>query len=164
MFSALRQNSILYILDKKGTPTLRKAQVSSVTAPHPKGQGFYGNPLDMVVDITLSSNGIQETLKNMPSSLSLANDGNVIIAETPEALSQEVSSLLNASRQVIESVPYHEKAVASYGEMLKELNPQYAKEKQQEEKISSLEQSIGNLQASIGDMKQLLAQALNKTN
>lgn len=53
MFSALRQNSIIYILDKKDTPTLRKGTVLSVTAPKAKTQGFYSNPLDMVVDINI---------------------------------------------------------------------------------------------------------------
>jgi len=63
----------------------------------------------------------------------------------------------------VESIPYHEKAIITYEAMLRELNPQFAREKEQEEKISALETKIGGIETSIGDMKQMLAQALNKT-
>jgi len=163
MFSALRQNSTVYILDKKGTPLLRKGQVVSVTAPKPKTSGFYSNPMDMVVDIDVKAGDTQEVFKNLPANLSMANDGNVVISETREAMSSEVESMLGVSRQAVESVPYHERAITVYEAMLKELNPQFAKEKLQEEKISALETKIGGIEASIGDMKQMLAQALDRT-
>lgn len=70
--------------------------------------------------------------------------------------------MLSASRQVVESVPYHNKVVEACDGMLKELSPQFAKEKRQEEKISVLEEKIGGIEASIGDMKQMLTQALGK--
>lgn len=162
MFSALRQNSTVYILDKKGTPSLRRGQVVSVTAPRSKTNGFYSNPMDMVVDINVRTDGTQETFKNLPASLSMVNDGNVVISETREAMSSEVESMLGVSRQVMESVPYHEKAITVYEVMLRELSPQFAKEKMQEEKISALETKIGGIETSIGDMKQMLTQALNK--
>lgn len=163
MFSALRQNSIVYILDKKDIPSLRKGQVISVTAPKPKTSDFYSNPMDMVVDINVKVGDGQETFKNLPANLCMVNDGNIVISETREAMSSEVESMLGVSRQVIESVPYHESAITNYEAMLKELNPQFAKEKLQEEKITALETKIGGIETSIGDMKQMLAQALNKT-
>jgi len=160
MFSALRQNSVVYILDKKDAPTLRKAQVVSVTAPKARTQGFYSNPLDMVVDITVKNGGSQETLLNIPASLSVANDGNMVLSETREAMCSEVESMLAISRQAVDSVPYHNRVIASCDSMLKELSPQFAKEKRQEEKISALEEKIGGIETSIGDMKQMLTQAL----
>lgn len=163
MFSALRQNNLVYILDKRDTPILKKGQVISVTAPRPKVNGFYTNPTDMVVDINVKVSDIQETFKNIPANLSIANDGNITISETREAMSSEVEGMLNTSKQVIDSISYHQKAVEVYEKMLKELNPQYAKAKLQEEKISNLETKIGSIETSIGDMKQMLSQALNKT-
>lgn len=157
MFSALRQNSVVYILDKKDTPVLKKGTVVSVTAPRAKTQGFYSNPLDMVVDINVNVDSTQETLKNIPANLSIASDGTMAISETREAMCAEVESMLTISKQVIESVPYHNKVIESCDGMLKELNPQFAKERQQEEKISALETKIGGIETSIGDMKQMLA-------
>jgi len=157
MFSALRQNCLVYILDKKDTPILRKGTVLSVTAPRAKAQGLYSNPLDMVVDINIKVSDTQETLKNIPANLSIANDGTMVISETREAMCSEVESMLASSRQMMESVPYHKKVIETCDDMLKELNPQFAKEKQQEEKISALEAKIGGIETSIGDMKQMLA-------
>lgn len=162
MFSALRQGNTVYILDKNDTPSLRKGQVVSVTAPKPKTSGFYNNPMDMVVDINVKTDGGQEVFKNIPANLAMANDGNVIISETREAMSSEVESMLSVSRQVVESIPYHEKAITTYEAMLTELNPQFAKDRMQEEKINTLETKIGGIETSIDDMKQMLAQVLNK--
>lgn len=129
MFSALRQNSIVYILNKQDTPVLKKGIVVSVTAPKARTQGFYSNPLDMVVDINIKVNDTQETLKNIPANLSIANDGNMVVSETREAMSSEVDSMLSMSKQVLDSVPYHNRVIKACDEMLKELNPQFAKEK-----------------------------------
>lgn len=163
MFSALRQNSLIYILDKNEVPSLKKGQVLSVTAPRPKVNGFYNNPMDMVVDINVEISNIQQVFKNIPANLNVVSDGNITLSETREAMSSEIEAMLSSSRQILDSVNYHQKAINAYETMLKELNPQYAKEKLQEEKISALETKIGGIETSIGDMKQMLSQALNKT-
>lgn len=162
MFSALRPNNILYVLNKKDSPTLRKMQVVSVSAPMPKVQGMYSNPMDTTVDITVKDSNGQEVFKNIPSSLGTANDGTIILTETKEAMCSEVEAMITVSRQIIDSVPYHKNILEKGDELLKELNPQFAKEKEQEAKISALETKIGGIESSIGDMKQMLAQALNK--
>lgn len=81
----------------------------------------------------------------------------MVISETKEAMSAEVESMMAISRQVLDSVPYHEKVMEVGDGMLKELNPQFAKERQQEEKISALESKMGGIETSIEDMKQMLA-------
>lgn len=160
MFSALRQNSILYVLNKQDV-TLSKVQVVSVTAPKPKVNTLYSNPLDTYVDIVVKQNEVQQEYKNLPSNLSLIVDGNLVISETKEGMNAEVEALLTVSKQTLESVPYHQKVVTLCDDILKELNPQFAKEKAQEEKITSLEHKIGGIEASLGDMKQMLSQALH---
>jgi hypothetical protein len=42
---------------------------------------------------------------------------------------QEVDTMLRTSKQIIDSVPYHEKVIGSCEVMLKELNPQFAQQK-----------------------------------
>jgi hypothetical protein len=77
-------------------------------------------------------------------------------------MSAEVEGLLRTSRQIIESVPYHEKVILSCDEMLRELNPQFAKEKEQEEKIGMLEEKMGNIEGTLNDMMGMLSKALGK--
>jgi hypothetical protein len=46
--------------------------------------------------------------------------------------------------------------------MLRELNPQFAKEKEQEEKIGMLEEKMGNIEGTLNDMMGMLSKALGK--
>ena len=79
-----------------------------------------------------------------------------------EAMSAEVESLLRISRQVLESIPYHEKVLVSCDSILRELNPSFAKEKEQEEKIGALEERMGNIDDKLNKMFDLLSDTLEQ--
>ena len=161
MFSTLRQNSPIYILDKKGSPVLKKGIIESVSPQRSKSGSFYGQPLDMVVDIVVNVDSSKEEFKNIPASLSIANDGNLVISESKETMSTEVDSMLSISKQILESVDYHQEVIEKCEQILKDLNPQFAKDKLQEEKINSLEERIGGVENTLGDIKDMLSKALN---
>jgi ribosome-associated translation inhibitor RaiA len=167
MFSTLRQGSIFYILDKSGEcPTLKLGQVAGVSQPTPK----YGNSflpqqqIDSVVDVLVKVGDEELKFEKLPSNLSIANFGQngVVVAESKEAMNAEVEAMLRSSRQIIESVPYHQNVVSACDGMLRELDPQFAKEKEQEEKIGALEQKISGMEDKLSDIRNMLANALNR--
>ena len=162
MFSTLRQNSPIYVLDKKDSPVLKKGIIETVSPQRSRTGSFYGQPMDMVVDIRINIDGISQEFKNIPASLSIANDGNIVISETKEAMSTEVDSMLSISKQILESVDYHQEVIKKCEQILKDLNPQFAKDKLQEEKINSLEERMGGVEDTLGDIKDMLSKALNK--
>ena len=162
MFSTLRQNSPIYILDKKGSPVLKKGIIETVSPQRSRTGSFYGQPMDMIVDIRVNIDGTSQEFKNIPASLSIANDGNIVISETKEAMSTEVDSMLSISKQILESVDYHKDVIEKCEQILKDLNPQFAKDKLQEEKINSLESRIGGVENTLGDIKDMLSKVLNK--
>ena len=162
MFSTLRQNSPIYILDKKGSPVLKKGIIETVSPQRSRTGSFYGQPMDMIVDIRVNIDGTSQEFKNIPANLSIANDGNIVISETKEAMSTEVDSMLSISKQILESVDYHKDVIEKCEQILKDLNPQFAKDKFQEEKINSLESRIGGVENTLGDIKDMLSKVLNK--
>lgn len=146
MFSALRQGSLLYILDKS-TPSLKIGQVTSVSQPINQ-YGTYGLT-QSTVDITAKVEDKSQEFKQVPSNLITATFGNVMIGETKESIAQEVESMIKLSQSVLDSVEMHKQSLASCEEILKELNPQYAKQKDQEEKIINLENKLGGIESKI---------------
>ena len=162
MFSTLRQNSPIYILDKKGSPVLKKGIIETVSPQRSRTGSFYGQPMDMIVDIRVNIDGTSQEFKNIPANLSIANDGNIVISETKEAMSTEVDSMLSISKQILESVDYHKDVIEKCEQILKDLNPQFAKDKLQEEKINSLESRIGGVENTLSDIKDMLSKVLNK--
>ena len=169
MFSGLRTNSLFYILEKGEKPVLKVGQVSSVSNPSPKyGQypttPMFGQQMETVVDISVKVGDETMDFKQLPSNLSIANLGqNVVVSENKEAMNAEVEAMLRNSRGILESVPYHESVIASCDIILRELNPQLAKEKAQEEKIVGLEDQMGKLSAALTSIQGMLAQALNSS-
>jgi hypothetical protein len=47
--------------------------------------------------------------------------------------------------------------------MLRELNPSFKKEKEQEEKIGLLEQKMSGMEGTLTDIREMLSLALNKS-
>lgn len=169
MFSGLRTNSLFYILKKGEKPVLKVGQVSSVSNPSPKyGQypttPMFGQQMETVVDVSVKVGDETMEFKQLPSNLSIANLGqNVVVSENKDAMNAEVEAMLRNSRGILESVSYHESVIASCDSILRELNPQLAKEKAQEEKIVGLEDQMGKLSIALSSIQEMLAQVLNSS-
>lgn len=157
MFGGLRQGSLLYVLDKGANGAkLRVAQVESVSNPAPR-YGQFGSAADMVVDVKARAGEEPLEFKQLSSGMGIANSGNLVVSDSREVMSAEVDALMRTSRQVIESVPYHEKMLSDCEAMLRELNPQLAKEKEHEEKIDALESKMGNIEGALGKIQAMLS-------
>ena len=165
MFQNLRQGSLFYVLDKDEEPKLKIGQVISVSQPTPKYNTSFPAPtgFEMVVDVSVKVDSETMDFKGLPSNLSIANFGarGMVVSESKEAMSAEVESMLKTSQQAIDSIPYHQKVLASCDDILRELNPQFAKEKEQEEKIGALENKIVGMESSLSEIRDLLLKSMN---
>ena len=166
MFSALRQGSSFFILDKTNVPKLKIGSVVSVSPPMPKYNNTYvpgHNYTETVVDVVVKVNEEELKFEKLPSNLSIANFGQsgIVVSESKEAMNGEVESMLRNSKNIIESVPYHKDVLIACDEMMKELNPQLAKEKEQEQKIAMLENRMGGMESTLQDIHKLLNSALS---
>ena len=161
MFSALRQGSPIYILEKGDTPNIKIGQVESVTSPRPMYNtynptaGFGGN-MQTVVDITVKINGDKKEYLGIPSNYSIHGYGDIVISESKDAMISEIDGLLQTSKSILESIDYHRKMITSCEEMLKQLNPAYAKEQERDSAIDGLRNQVATLQREISRMTALL--------
>lgn len=159
MFSALRQGSVVYILEKGENPVLKVGQVVSITQPN------YGNNFLMngsTIDINVKVNNQNMDFKNVPSSQSVANYNNAVITETKELMSNEVDNMLQSSRSIVDSVAYHNNIITSCESILKELNPRFAKEKERDEDINNLKDKMGGIESKMDKILSLLQKDGNK--
>lgn len=124
---------------------MKVGQVVSVSNPQPKygqyvpGQA-YGQNVETVVDVSVKVGEETIDFKQLPANLSIANFG---------------------ANGVVVSENLHENVISSCDAILRELNPQFAKEKEQEEKIGVLEQKVSGVENTLTDIKDMLAKALN---
>lgn len=164
MFQSLRQNSLFYVLEKNDDIKLKVGQVVNVSNPQPKYSQFQTsmpyNQQEMVVDVKVKLGDETVEFKQLPATLSISDNNSVVVSESKEAMSAEVEAMLRTSKNILDSVPYHEKTMAKCDIILRELNPQFAKEKEQEEKIGALEERMGNIDDKLNKMFELLSDTL----
>ena len=165
MFSGLRQSGIFYILEKGDEMNLKIGQVVSVSNPQPRYNQFgnsnaYGVQPEMVVDVKIKIGDETVEFKQLNANASIANSGNVVVSDSREAMSAEIEGMMRNSKHIIESVPYHEKVLVSCDTMLRDLNPNFKKEKEQEEKMSALEGEVTGIKETLTEMMTMLSSAL----
>ena len=159
MFSALRQGSVVYILEKGENPVLKVGQVVSITQPN-YSSNFLMN--GTTVDINVKVNNQNMDFKNVPASQSVVNYNNAVITETKELMSNEVDNMLQSSRSIVDSVAYHNNIITSCESILKELNPRFAKEKERDEDINNLKDKMGGIESKMDKILSLLQKDGNK--
>jgi hypothetical protein len=167
MFQGVRQNGLFYILEKGDDLRLRVGQVISVSNPQPKygqfGTPNFGSQPEMTVDVRVKVDDETMDFKQLNANASIANSGNVVVSDSKDAMSAEVEGLLRTSKAILESVPYHEKMLASCDIVLRDLNPSFKKEKEQEEKMTMLEGEVSGIKDTLNEMMGLLSNALGQS-
>lgn len=139
MFSALSQESLIYVLEKSDKPIIHVGKVESVTPP--RLQYINGN-MQSVVDIIVRFDKEKKEYIGIPSNLSIHTYGEVIISENRDAMISEIDRLLQTSKSILESVDYHKQSIIEYENILKQLSPAYAKETARDGAIDKLSSDV----------------------
>lgn len=160
MFSTLRKGSTIYVLDRTKEPEVKMAYVDNVSMPRPMYPTYnpaasLGTNMQTVVDLTLRV-GDEKKEFCVPSSLSIHTYGDYTLSENKEAMISEVDSLLQNSKDVLDSVEKHKAAISAYEKILGDLNPVYAKEQERDSRLDDLTQQMGSMQNTLKRLELLL--------
>lgn len=156
MFSGLSQGSLVYILDKTNVIKFKVGEIVGTTIPQ-----FSTDGSGMVMKLSIKTEGNVVDYNNVPSSSSVVsyNNGKLVIAETKQSIQAEVETLLHNATHIVESIEDYKQQIVQCEEVLKELNPQYAKDKARDEDIAGLKNEVAGIK---GDIAKILA-AVTKT-
>lgn len=169
MFSGLRQGTTLYILDKSDKPKVVTGYVENITAPRPmyktyNPQASFGMNLQTVVDIVVKVDNEKKEFIGIPSINTVHAYGDYVISETKEGMIQEVDAMLQNSKNVVSSVDQHKSNIEACEEILKSLNPVYAKETERDEAIDSLTKQVDSMQSVLTRLESYLAKQSTNGN
>lgn len=159
MFSTLRQGSVVYILNKENTPELQIGTVSGVNSPL-----TYTPYPQAAIDIQVKVGETSCEFKQLPGASSIVNynNGKTVISDNKELMCSEVETMQKTSQDIIDHIPYHKEVISACEDMIKQLNPQVAKQKEQESKINSLETKVVGIESKLDDITSMLTKALSK--
>lgn len=162
MFRDVRKGSTLHILNKSNIPQYFKGIVANVSDPYypPFNPGQFNPMQQQYVNITVNVNGENQQYNQLPVNALISNNGNLIVACTQDAIVNEVKAMQASSREVVDNVEKHREIVQVCDDILNDLNPQFAQNKAQEEKINNMEKELSELKGLLGggidELKQLL--------
>ena len=145
MFSALRQGSLVYILDKTNDLKFKIGEVVSMSAP----RANYGDPFNSqsCIDFRINVDGTICDYNAIPSSCSIVtyNNNKIIISETKQGLQSEVEAILQNAKQIVKNLDQYQQNIQSCERILKELNPQFAKDKERDDRMNALEAKLDKI-------------------
>lgn len=152
MFSALAQGSSVYILDKTSSPKYLIGEVVGVSQPKINFNGQ--STVDLRVNV---DNSVQE-FSNLLSinSISTYNGGKIIISETKQGIQNEVESILDNSRKIISNIDVYKQNITDCEEILKQLNPQFAKDKERDDRLFNLESRFDGVESKLDKIFDLI--------
>lgn len=155
MFSALNQGSLIYVLDKTDGLKFKVGQVIGVSQPK---IDYQYNSTTSTIDIKVSIDGNTYEYNSIPSNYSSIsyNNGAITLSETKQLLQTEVEGIYQNSKQHIENMPKYEQNLLDCEDILKQLNPQYAKDKERDDKISNLEERFSGVETKLDKIFNLI--------
>lgn len=159
MFSALSQGSLIYVLDKTSRPSFKVGQVTAVTKPENTNFNYLQGTFNQSpIDIKVVIDGKEQPFSGIPSNLSYVtyNGGKVVLSETKQGIQQEVEAILQNSKQIVENLDTYKQNIIDCENILKELNPQFAKDKERDERLDSLEERFGGVENKIDKLLTLI--------
>lgn len=153
MFSNLAQGSILYGIETKDELKVFTAPITSVSLPRPLlTQNTFGQIPPTVVDITATVNGEKREFKQVPGNTTIANFGQdaFILADSKESLNSYIESMLQNSRNIVNSIDKHKTLITQYEKVYKELNPNISINNNGD--VEALKNEVSELKAQIKEL------------
>lgn len=152
MFSALTQGSSIYILDKTSSPKYVVGEIVGVSQPKINYNGQ--STVDLRVNV---DNSIQE-FSNLLSvnSISTYNGGRVIVSETKQGIQNEVETILQNSKNILDNIDTYKQNVEDCESILKQLNPQFAKDKERDDRLLNLESRFNGVESKLDKIFDLI--------
>lgn len=153
MFSALTQGSSVFILDKTSSPQYKVGEVIGVSYPT-------ANPYmpQNTVDLKIKIDREIQEFNSIPSINSIVtyNNGKIVISETKQGIQNEVENILQNSKQIINNIDSYKQNIVDCEAILKELNPQFAIDKERDERLSNLENRFDGVESKLDKIFNLI--------
>lgn len=170
MFQSIRPNSQIYIFHKGDPMRVDNGIVINQPVPKPKYSvtPAFGQPQEMIVDLTVKVNNETLNFNAIPAQADIAdsfsNGENIVISASREAINAEVLNEKQKSIDIVKSKEYHEKRIESCDTLLGQLYPEYAEKKVQKEELNELKVRMDNISLQVDRLVEALMSKNTRTN
>ena len=155
MFQGLSQGATLYILDKN-EPRLERGRIISVNTHLPQFNPTQPQAMlnGMVTDLTVAVGDDTIPFAGVPANASMANfpDKGLFISEDQGMAVNEITSMRDSSKRIVDSYDAHKKMVERCDALLLSLNPEKQKELQNAKEMEALRGELAEMKRMLSAM------------
>ena len=159
-FNSLGIGSNLYVFTQSERPTLTIGKVKSKTSPTPQ----YTTPLQIVITATLD--GVDRVFTPVQPNWDVAKDCNIIFSGDCGKMQSVIEEKMRTSAAELSRADYNNYMVSEGKNMIALINPQYADEMRQRQKIEEMQQKLADnenkLDAVYNMLKELYPSLISK--
>lgn len=162
MFGNLSKNQQVFVIDKREDGTLRIGVIDEIKNPYQISS--LGVAPAMPFDITVKyEDGATETFPQLQPNSAVAtyNNGDVIVCDSRDVAMCEAEKINTYAKRHIELVPHFEKLISSSEQMLRRLNPSYAKQQQTDDEIRNLKEDVRNVTNTLSEMRDMMEKMID---
>lgn len=158
MFSALSQGSLVHILEKSDGLKYKVGEVIGVSQPNTSNTIFNSNFMNPVLTLKVKIDDDVRDFPEVPSSNSIMsyNGGRVVICETIQGLQNEVENIYKRNKQMLNNRNTIEKEIEDCELIMKEISPQFARDKERDDRLNKLELKFDDFQGKIDKILNLV--------
>lgn len=161
MFSALNQGSIVHIVDKTDGLKYKTGEILSVSQGN-VFNGTFGNPAftpngTISLKVKIGDNVIDYPEVPRNGSVISYNNESTFVCETKEGAITQIEHILQNTKQILASRDIYEKLEKDCENILKELNPTFAKDKERDDKIKGLDNKVTNMENKLDKILSVLS-------
>lgn len=167
MFSALSQGSLIHILEKTDGLKYKVGEVIGVTQPQ-LGNIFsapsYTAPGSLITIKVKVDGGVKEYPEVVPTQSTMSyNNGSLIISETVQGVQVAVENIHKHNKQILANKDIYEKEIADCEDIMKELSPQFAKDKERDDRINGLDTKVTSMEGKLDKILNALTNGSSPT-
>lgn len=148
MFANLRKGSKVYVLDTRDTPRFYTAEVKDVSQPYyPQMQPgqFSAIPGQQFVNINIDGS----VPWGVPVNLDTVTKDGLTVSMTRDGLMPAITAAQQESQNIVNSYDKHKANLVAYEQILKDIDPMYARSVEQDAEIQRLQEIIAEQNARI---------------
>lgn len=159
MFSALNQGSLIHVLDKTNGIKYKIGEIVAISQPKFNNTFNPSQANQTVIDIKIKIDDNIVEFNAIPSNLSIVtyNNGQLVLSETKQGLQSEVENTLQNSRRIVDNIEHYKTTMTECENILKDLNPQFAQDKERDERINSLNSKVDNMESKLDQLLTLMS-------
>ena len=161
MFSALSQGSPIYIIDKTDGLKYKTGEVVGITQGNVFNGAFgtqsFAPNGTVTIKVKVDNNVIDYPEAPRNGSVVSYNNGATIVCETKQGLITELENTLQQTKQILAERHKYEQIVSDCENLLKEINPVFAKDKERDDRINSLDTKVTSMEGKLDKILNVLS-------